>query len=156
MKLFFKNKFVLAPQSGQVVPLEKVKDPVFSENILGSGVAIIPSGNKVLSPINGKIRQLAKTYHSISVQGEDDLKILIHLGIDTFKLKGKGFNPKVCVGDKVSAGDELIEMDIEFIKNQGFDTTSPCIITDTKKLKKIELNYGAATAGETRIIKYMW
>ena len=152
MSLFFKN--VLAAQTGKVIPLEEVKDPVFSESILGSGIAIIPSDNKILAPISGKIRQIAQTYHSISIQGEDGIKILLHLGIDTFKLKGKGFTPKVTVGKNVHAGDAIMQMDIDFIKNNGFDTTTPCIITNADDFKKIKFKFGNAIAGETSIITY--
>lgn len=154
MNIFLKIKDILAPQTGKIIPIEDVTDPIFSEKILGDGVAIYPCENKVLAPISGKICQFAKTYHSICIKGEDNITVLIHLGINTLKLKGKGFKPKVDIGKIVSAGDELLEMDIDFIKSQGFDITTPCIITNTKNLKKIKLYSGHCIAGKTNIISY--
>lgn len=154
MNLFFKTKNIIAPQTGKIIPLEKVKDPVFSESILGHGIATIPSENKILAPISGKIRQIAQTYHSISIQGENGIKILLHLGIDTYKLKGKGFTPKVSVGENVTAGDKLMEMDIDYIKSKGLETTTPCIVINSEDFKNFKLNYGTATAGKTSIITY--
>lgn len=154
----FRNKkrkhIVLAPQTGEAIPITKVPDPVFSGKVLGDGIGIIPSENKVVAPVDGTVVQVAETLHAVCMQGDDGAEIIIHLGIDTVKLKGKGFTCHVKDGQHVSAGDLLMDMDIGFIKSAGYDVTTPCIITNMDKVKNISMESGNTEAGKTTVIEY--
>ncbi|HZH63108.1 MAG TPA: beta-glucoside-specific PTS transporter subunit IIABC [Metabacillus sp.] len=128
---------IYSPMSGQIVDLENVNDATFSRKLLGNGIAINPSEGKVFAPTNGEIKVMFQTGHAIGLETESGDELLIHVGIDTVKLDGKGFNPKVSSGDKVKKGDLLLEFDINFIKSQGFDVTTPIIMTNLEETKKM-------------------
>lgn len=122
---------ISAPVQGELIALEKVNDEVFSKEVMGKGAAIIPSGNEVAAPVNGEISALFATNHAIGIKSEDGLEILIHIGLDTVNLEGKYFKPFVKVGDKVNVGDKLMEFDREAIIKEGFDVTTPIIVTNS-------------------------
>lgn len=155
---FFQSKkhknTILAPQTGKIIPITEVPDKVFSGKVLGDGVGLVPSENKVVAPVDGTIVQVAETLHAICIESDSGAEIIIHLGIDTVELKGKGFTCHVKDGQHVSAGDLLMDMDISFIKNAGYNVTTPCIITNMDKIKNISMKSGNAEAGKTTIIEY--
>lgn len=124
---------IYAPLNGKVVPLAEVPDPVFSEKMMGDGVAIIPNEGKVVSPIEGKIVHVADTKHAVGLEGADGTELLIHVGLETVALKGEGFQVSVSTGDKVSVGDELIEFDLDFIKNNVKSIVTPVVITNANQ-----------------------
>ncbi|MVB11800.1 PTS system glucose-specific EIIA component [Caprobacter fermentans] len=150
----FRKLKMMAPLSGKVVPITEAPDSVFSNKVLGDGVAVIPSSGKVLSPVSGTIVQIAHSLHAICLEGDDGAEILIHLGIDTVSLEGKGFTCCVREGQHVVAGEELMEMDLELIKTKGLSTVSPCIITNLDRMKDLSMKYGDAVAGETVVMTY--
>lgn len=154
MSIFSREKCILATQTGEIVSLEDVPDPVFSEKILGDGVAIAPTSSEVVAPISGTINQIAHTYHAIGISGDDNVDILVHLGIDTVKLSGEGFTSYIEEGQHVNAGEKILDMDINFIKSKGYNPITPCIITNTDTIKSLDKNTGATEAGITQIIKY--
>lgn len=127
-----KNKIsIMSPINGDAVPLSLVNDLTFAEEIMGKGIAIIPTEGKVVSPINGTVAMVFNTKHAIGLQSEDGAEILIHVGLDTVNLEGQYFNSFVKSGDTVKVGDKLLEFDIEAIKEAGYDTITPIIITNT-------------------------
>ena len=105
------GKSLLAPLSGQVISLEQVPDEVFSQKILGDGIAIIPSDGKLYAPVDGEIASVAETLHAYGFTGADGLEILVHVGLDSVKLKGEGFKSHVQVGEKVTAGQLVAEVE---------------------------------------------
>ncbi|MFD2370110.1 PTS glucose transporter subunit IIA [Brevibacillus sp. GCM10020057] len=120
----------LAPLTGTVVPLSEVPDPVFSQKVVGDGAAIQPSEGLLLSPIDARVTHLFPTHHAIGLTSDTGLEILIHIGIDTVKLQGKGFTPFVSVGDQVKAGDKLIQFDPAVLQESGCPTVTPIVITN--------------------------
>lgn len=136
---------VFSPITGEVKPLSEVPDPAFSEEIMGKGFAIQPSEGRVVSPINGTVFSLSKSGHAIGLVSDTGAEILIHIGIDTVKLKGQFFSPKVQAGAKVSVGDVLMEFDREQIEKAGYTTITPVIITNMHQYESIE------SAGRTTI-----
>jgi phosphocarrier protein FPr len=106
---------LLAPFTGPVVPLADVPDPVFAEGMFGDGIGIDPLDNVLVSPCDGTITHLARTHHAVTVRTQEGAEILVHIGIDTVELSGKGFAPKVEQGATVRAGDPLIEFDADFV-----------------------------------------
>ena len=145
----------LAPQTianpikGTILPLTEVKDAVFSSEMLGKGFAVEPSVGETFAPIDGTISAVFDTKHAIGLTGDAGMELLIHMGLDTVKLGGKGFDVKVKVGDKVKAGDLLATFDINFIKGEGLMVTTPIIISNTDAFKEIGApKMGAANVGD--------
>ena len=125
--MFFKkgmknNKTIFcSPVSGDLVPLSQVQDEAFSSEVLGNGFAIKPTTNLLLSPFDGKVEMLFETYHAIGLKDSNGNEYLIHIGIDTVYLEGKGFHPYIEVGKKVKTGQKLIEFSLDLIKESGYE-----------------------------------
>jgi beta-glucoside PTS system EIICBA component len=128
-----KRSTVLSPLTGKIVPLQKVNDPAFSTEAMGKGVAILPTEGKVYSPVTGVVTTLFPTGHAIGLTSNDQTEVLIHVGLDTVKLEGQYFTKHVKQGDKVEQGQLLVEFDLEKIKEAGYDTTTPIIITNSNQ-----------------------
>ena len=120
-------KSILAPLSGQTVPLEQVPDDVFSRKILGDGIAILPTDGKLYAPVNGEIASVAETLHAYGFTSEDGQDILVHVGLESVALKGQGFTSHVNVGDKVKAGQLVAEVDLEFLKSKNVSAITDSI-----------------------------
>ena len=123
-------KEVKSPISGKVIALEKVNDPVFSSGAMGKGIAIEPTDNRVYAPFNGTIEFIAETKHAIGLLSEDGVEVLIHVGMDTVKMQGRGFNVKTSANSKVKAGDLLLEFDKNAIEKEGYSLITPVVITN--------------------------
>lgn len=121
---------IKSPISGKVIELEKVDDPVFSSGAMGKGIAIEPMDNKVYAPFNGTIEFIAETKHAIGLISEDGVEVLIHVGMDTVKMQGRGFNVKTSVNSKIKAGDLLLEFDRNAIEKEGYSLITPVVITN--------------------------
>lgn len=121
---------IKSPISGKVIELEKVNDPVFSSGAMGKGIAIEPMDNKVYAPFNGTIEFIAETKHAIGLLSEDGVEVLIHIGMDTVKMQGRGFNVKTSVNSKIKAGDLLLEFDRNAIEKEGYSLITPVVITN--------------------------
>ena len=131
-KFMKKNKVqVFSPLSGQVIPLEQVPDPVFSQKMMGEGVAIMPTGGDVVAPIDGTVVLVSKTKHAIGIRTKDETEVLIHVGLETVTLKGEGFTVFVNEGDIVSSGQKLMEVDWDFIKDKVPSIITPIVITNS-------------------------
>ncbi|SHJ95460.1 PTS system beta-glucoside-specific IIA component, Glc family /PTS system beta-glucoside-specific IIB component, Glc family /PTS system beta-glucoside-specific IIC component, Glc family [Clostridium cavendishii DSM 21758] len=128
---------IASPLSGELIPLSKVNDDVFSGGLLGKGMAIIPDKGTVVAPIEGKIATVLESKHAIAIQSDSGLEILIHIGLDTVNLEGKHYTAFVKTGDRVKVGDKLIEFDIEEIKEIGYDIVTPIVICNSDKYKDI-------------------
>lgn len=137
--MFFRKKEIEigSPAVGQCIPMKDVPDPTFSEEMLGKGAAVIPSEGKIYAPIDGEITTLFPTLHAVGITSKDGLDLLIHIGIDTVNLKGEGFTPHVKEGDKVKKGDLLIEVDLEKIKEAGYNLSTPVIVCNTDDYKDV-------------------
>lgn len=139
---FFKSKsnknLIHAPIEGKAVPISQVSDPTFGEEILGKGIAIIPSVGRVVAPEDGTINIMFETKHAISMTTTEGAEILIHIGLDTVKLNGQYFTAHIQANDKVKAGDLLLEFDIEKIQEAGYDIISPIVICNTADYKDVE------------------
>ena len=121
---------VVSPLAGQVKPLSQAKDPVFSSGVMGQGVVIEPSQGELVSPVNGTVTVLFPTKHAVGIVSEEGVEMLMHIGMDTVSLDGKGFEAHVEQGDKVVVGQQLISFDMDVIKEAGLVTETPVIITN--------------------------
>lgn len=141
------NKGILigCPIEGEVVSIKEVNDPTFSQEILGKGIAIKPARGRVVAPVDGEIALIFETKHAISLATENGVEILIHVGLDTVNLKGEHFKAYVKAGDKVKAGDVLVEFDAEKIRQAGYDTITPMVICNSADFAEVkESNLGNA------------
>ena len=159
MGLFSRTKHppreLLSPMTGTVIPVADCPDAVFSDKILGDGIAILPTDGRVYAPVDGKVLQVSHTLHAFCIASDDGLELLIHLGMDTVKLEGKGFTCHIQVGQQVHKGDLVMEMDLGFIESQGIPTVSPCIITNLDAVKSFEVCPGPAEGGKTPALTYL-
>lgn len=121
---------VVSPLAGQVKPLSQATDPVFSSGVMGQGVVIEPSQGELVSPVNGTVTVLFPTKHAVGIVSEEGVELLMHIGMDTVSLDGKGFEAHVEQGDKVVVGQQLISFDMDVIKEAGLVTETPVIITN--------------------------
>ena len=121
---------VVSPLAGQVKPLSQATDPVFSSGVMGQGVVIEPSQGELVSPVNGTVTVLFPTKHAVGIVSEEGVEMLMHIGMDTVSLDGKGFETHVEQGDKVVVGQQLISFDMDVIKKAGLVTETPVIITN--------------------------
>ena len=132
-----KNSF-LSPMTGKSVSIKEVPDETFSSEMLGKGVAIIPSDGLVTSPTSGKVSMIFETLHAISILADTGEEILIHIGLDTVKMNGDGFSSYVKVGDIVKPKDPLIKTDLEKIKSAGFNPITVMLICNSTEFKSVE------------------
>lgn len=121
---------VVSPLAGQVKPLSQATDPVFSSGVMGQGVVIEPSQGELVSPVNGTVTVLFPTKHAVGIVSEEGVEMLMHIGMDTVSLDGKGFEAHVAQGDKVTVGQKLISFDMDIIKKASLVTETPVIITN--------------------------
>lgn len=145
-----KSTQLVAPMTGEAVDITDLSDPVFSQKMVGDGVAILPSEGEVVSPVDGKVVQLFETGHAIGIR-TGEIEILLHIGMDTVELKGDGFETYVEVGDEVRAGDLLIRADLSRIRELGKSTDTPVVITQPAG-KTIQKHTGSVRRGETVIM----
>ncbi|HEL2554711.1 TPA: PTS glucose transporter subunit IIA [Streptococcus suis] len=142
------RKNVFSPLSGQILPLEKVNDATFSKKMLGEGVAIIPKDGKVYAPFDGAVTSLFPTKHAIGLTSDEGVELLIHFGLETVELKGRGFVSHVSDGEKVEKGQLMLEVDVEMLVAEGYDVVTPVVVTNTQEYldvlllsTKEEVNY---------------
>ena len=121
---------IASPLSGQVKELSQATDPVFAQGVMGQGVLIEPSQGDLLAPVDGVVSVLFPTKHAVGIVSDQGVEMLMHIGMDTVNLEGKGFTAHVSQGDRVKAGDKLISFDIDLIKDAGYVTETPVIITN--------------------------
>ena len=127
------------PIEGKIIPLNQVEDDAFSQEVLGKGIAIIPSEGKVYAPFDGTVITLFPTKHAIGIVSDNGCEVLIHIGMNTVQLNGKYFTSHVQQGDKVKKGQLLVEFDIDHILQEGYNLETPVIITNTKDYSNINV-----------------
>ncbi len=143
------KKVISAPLEGEIRILSEIEDPVFSSEALGKGCAIEPSKGEVYAPFDGTIEQVAETKHAVGLTGDNGLEVLIHVGMDTVELNGKGYEPQVKVGDKVKKGQLLLKFDMAAISAAGYKLTTPVVVTNTDDFTSITpVATGKVTKGQ--------
>ncbi|WP_079528668.1 PTS sugar transporter subunit IIA [Halobacillus hunanensis] len=155
-KKLFGNKeqsvVVVAPINGKVVALEDVPDPVFSEKMMGEGIAIQPVEGTIVSPVEGEIVQLFPTKHAVGLKTKTGAEILIHIGLETVSMEGEGFESFVKQGDKVKVGDRLITFDKNLVEEKAKSIVTPIIVTNSDEFGVELTSESQASAGETELL----
>jgi sugar PTS system EIIA component len=148
------DEVVLAsPMSGEIISLTEVPDPVFSQKMMGDGVAVHPSEGKVVAPVDAKVLNVFPTKHAIGLEAAGGLELLIHVGLDTVNMKGEGFDVKVSEGDQVKKGDVLLTYSLELVREKAASVMTPMIVTNGDVVKHMEKHENVtAAAGETTVL----
>ncbi|QJC34689.1 PTS glucose transporter subunit IIA [Enterobacteriaceae endosymbiont of Donacia crassipes] len=146
---------IFAPISGKIINIEKVPDMVFSDKIVGDGIAIDPIGNIIVSPVDGIIGKIFDTNHAFSIKTNNNIELFIHFGIDTINLKGQGFIRKFDLNKTniVKKGEIIIELDLEFLKKMAKSIYTPIVISNIEKINKIKKYTGNVIAGIDPILE---
>jgi phosphoenolpyruvate-protein phosphotransferase len=142
---------IVAPLSGPIVTLADLPDQVFARGLVGDGLAIDPTSNEVLAPVSGRVTQLHRAHHALTITDDDGVEILIHVGLDTVKLGGRGFTPLVALDARVERGQPLLRFDADAIACQGYSLLTPVIVTSGAAT--IEPSQGLAEAGRTTLLR---
>ncbi|MDO5783155.1 MAG: PTS transporter subunit IIBC [Eubacteriales bacterium] len=143
---------VYAPLTGKAVPLEQVPDPVFSEKVLGDGVAIIPEDGRIVSPVDGQIESVAETGHAYGFSTEDGLELLVHVGLETVSLKGECFKVHVKERDQVKKGDLVAEVDLAYLAEKNINPITPVLICSDIDGQDLKCAEGGVEAGKTAVL----
>ena len=143
---------VYAPLTGKAVPLEQVPDPVFSEKVLGDGVAIIPEDGRIVSPVDGQIVSVAETGHAYGFSTEDGLELLVHVGLETVSLKGECFKVHVKERDQVKKGDLVAEVDLAYLAEKNINPITPVLICSDIDDQNLKCAEGGVEAGKTAVL----
>lgn len=144
---------ILSPMTGEAVGLGEVPDPVFSQKIVGDGMAVIPSEGKLLSPVDGEIISVADTKHAYGLRTAEGLELLIHVGLETVHLNGECFQVFVKPGDKVKAGDLLAEVDLAYLKERGINPITPVLVCGGFHGQQLNAAAGPVQAGKTVLME---
>ena len=152
-KLFQGNKIEIAsPVNGEIVPISQVPDDTFSQEMVGKGVAIVPSDGKFYAPCDGDLIALFPTGHAFCINSADGAEVLVHIGIDTVKLQGQNYTIHATQGMKVKKGDLIVEVDLEGVKAAGYNVITPMVVSNHAKFSGVEKKSGAVAAGDAAIL----
>ena len=144
---------VYSVADGQVVNIEDVKDPVFSQKMMGDGFAVEPDNGNIVSPVAGKVASIFPTKHAIGLETDNGLEVLVHIGLDTVSLEGKPFEVKVTEGQTVAAGDLLVEADLAAIREAGRETTTVVVFTNPDAIKSVKVEHTGKLAAKAPVAK---
>lgn len=147
------NIDIIAPISGEIVNIEDVPDVVFAEKIVGDGIAIKPTGNKIVAPVDGTIGKIFETNHAFSIESDNGIELFVHFGIDTVELKGEGFTRLAEEGQKVQKGDLVLELDLPLLEEKAKSTLTPVVISNMDEIKELTKLTGSVIVGETVIMQ---
>lgn len=139
---------IYSPVKGKIVDISEVPDPVFADKMMGEGIAVIPEENVICSPVNGHVTQIFKTKHAIALKSNEDLEMIIHIGLETVNLNGEGFQMLVKEGEEVKVGKEIVKVDFQFLKYKGLNTITPIVLVNHEN-KTITKSLGYREAGES-------
>lgn len=143
---------IYAPLSGEIVNIEDVPDVVFSEKIVGDGIAIRPNGDTIVAPVNGVIGKIFETNHAFSIESEEGIELFVHFGIDTVELKGEGFLRIAEEGQKVKVGDPIIKFDLALLSEKAKSVLTPVVISNMDEVSNLQKLSGEVVAGESVVL----
>lgn len=143
---------IYAPLSGEIVNIEDVPDVVFSEKIVGDGVAIRPNGDTIVAPVNGTIGKIFETNHAFSIESDEGVELFVHFGIDTVELKGEGFVRVAEEGQVVKAGDPVIKFDLALLEAKAKSVLTPVVISNMDEISNLVKKSGEVVAGQSVVL----
>ncbi|TCJ13050.1 PTS glucose transporter subunit IIA [Rubrobacter taiwanensis] len=141
---------VKAPISGRVVPLSEVSDEVFAGGMAGDGVAIVPeAGGEAVAPVSGELVKLFEGGHAFGIVSDEGVELIVHLGLDTIELRGKGFERIAAEGDRVRAGQPIVRFDLDTIRDAGYEVVTPVVVSNSDEFPVSAPADGKVSAGDT-------
>ncbi|EIJ69729.1 MULTISPECIES: PTS glucose transporter subunit IIA [Pasteurellaceae] len=143
---------IYAPLSGEIVNIEDVPDVVFSEKIVGDGIAIRPNGDRIVAPVDGVIGKIFETNHAFSMESTDGVELFVHFGIDTVELKGEGFKRIAQEGQSVKRGETIIEFDLAFLEQKAKSVLTPVVISNMDEISAMDKKVGQVVAGDSIVL----
>ncbi|MGL5379165.1 PTS sugar transporter subunit IIA [Clostridium sp.] len=150
-----KSSGLVAPVTGQLIPLSEVPDEVFAQKLAGDGVGILAEGDTIVAPADGELTLVFKTKHAFAMTLDNGLELLVHIGIETVSLDGEGFEQLAEQGTRVKAGTPIIKIDRDFILGKGLSLATPVLITNVDATKSISpASAGKVVAGETTVVDF--
>ena len=161
MKNFFKKVFnnkrkdlseinyIFSLIDAKIIPLSEIEDEVFSSGAMGEGIGLCPLSNNFYSPVNGIILSAFPTGHAFAIQSDDNVEILLHIGMDTVELEGQGFKVHVRNGQTIKQGDLIVSIDKDYIENKGYSLITPLIITNSSMYDMTQISGDRVNANET-------
>lgn len=138
---------IVVPVDGELIPLANVPDEVFSQKVMGDGFAVIPANGRVVAPISGTAASVFPTGHAIGIETKDGIECIVHIGLDTVELNGEGFKTLISQGDKVKAGQPVIEFDKDLVESKGYNL-STMVVFPSGYEHTFDLGQKKVTAGE--------
>jgi len=144
---------IYSPLEGELVPIAAVNDPAFSQEIVGRVVSVRPSRGRIVSPFDGEVSMMFRTGHAVALTSSDGAEVLVHVGLDTVKLKGTYFTVHAHNGDRMRRGDLLIEFDMKEIAGEGYDLITPVVVTNHEDYKTMRIAAGAHVAEGNGLIR---
>lgn len=148
-----KTRRLTAPLSGYLLAIESVPDPVFAQKMVGDGISIDPTSTVLKAPCDGEVVQLHPSLHAITLKTADGLELLMHIGLDTVELRGEGFTPKVKLGDRVSAGDPLIEFDLDYVALHAKSLLTQIVVTNSDRVADFVFQSGVVESGQDILLE---
>lgn len=149
-----KEMAVYSPANGVAVRLKDVPDEAFSQGILGDGAAVIIKDGNIYSPVDGEIVDITDTKHAFCITANDGTQLLLHIGIDTVKLKGEGFKVRIVSGDRVKAGAKIAEIDLDILEKNSISRHTPVVLTEDKGYKITHIHEGEVSGGTDVLFLY--
>ena len=150
-----KTERLMAPCTGKTLPLSAVPDEVFAQGILGKGIAIDPTARSFFAPVSGEVTSVVDSLHAYTLSSNNGTNVLVHIGVDTVSLAGKGFLSHVRAGDRVVAGQLIAEADIDLIRSRGLSAVCSVVVTNSEGVENMEYRPGACTGGRDVVMCYM-
>jgi PTS system beta-glucosides-specific IIC component len=132
------DPIIYSPLTGKVVPLRAVNDPVFSQEMMGQGAAVIPTVGRVVAPCDGEVISVFKTLHALTIKADNGAEIIVHVGLETVALNGQYYKSHVGDGERIKKGDLLLTFDLDQIKTAGYDVITPVIVTNSTDYQCVE------------------
>lgn len=151
------NHPILAPISGKTIALSAVPDPVFAEKLTGDGIAILAESDTVLAPCSGVISLFFETKHAFAITADDGTQVLVHVGLDTVTMNGEGITPLHQLGDRVTAGDPILKIDLPLFQKHKINRISPVLIVNYDTVQNLEAAAPGQnmTAGTDKLLSYV-
>lgn len=149
-----KKECLLSPCTGKTVPLSAVPDEVFSGGLLGEGIGIEPADGKFFAPVDGVITSVTDSCHALTLMSANGTDLLLHIGVDTVSLAGEGFHLHVTLGERITAGQPIADVDIALIRSRGLSAICSLVVTEPEKIENIEYHPGACIGGKDVVMCY--
>ena len=154
MGLLKKQRCLYAVCDGRSTKLSEVPDEALGGGMLGQGFAVEPEDGRFCSPVDGRVESVAETGHAYTICTEDGLDVLVHIGVDTVRLHGEGFEPLVRQGQSVRAGTPLARVDLELLRSRGLPAITAVLVTNPEKIEDTDYRFGSTAGGKDAVMRF--